>query len=137
MCECVHVSLLNCVYVCWCVTCYYHCCVCLVAARKRYSLHMCVCVHACVCVCVCGRTCVCVCVCLCVFVCVCACNRSTRCCKKTKSIKCQATFRCVHIRIHIYTHICIYVNNRTQSEDVYGVATVSRINKIMGLFCRI
>jgi len=59
--------------------------------------------------------CVCVCVCACVCVCTCACAR----------VYVQVSFiglACVHTLAHRY---------------VYRVATVSRIDKIIGLFCRI
>jgi len=40
------------------------------------------------------------------------------------------TYKHTHILICVYKNMDIYTYN-------YGVATVSRINKIIGLFCRI
>ena len=41
---------------------------------------------------------------------------------------CRNTYICTHVII------CIYMNKKRQ--DCYGVASVSRINKITGLFCK-
>ena len=57
-------------------------------------------------------------------------------------------YRYINIYIHIYmyiisyiyvmyTHVNIHLQNRSCHSFMYGVATVSRIDKIIGLFCRI
>jgi len=68
----------------------------------------CVCVYVCVCVCMCVYVCVCVCVCVCVML----------------SVSVPGGVLCVRETEHL--SIC-----------VYGVATISRLLKIRGLFCRL
>jgi len=60
-------------------------------------------------------TCVCVCVCVCVRVCVCVCTQVTNRVYSTEEV----------VNIFSVRHAC-----------AYGVATVSSIDKIIGLFCR-
>jgi len=75
---------------------------------------MCLCVYVCICVYVYVRMCVWV------YACMCVCVM----CARAKTYRCDKT------------HSCIVVNER--DVDVrYGVATVSRIDKIIGLICRI
>jgi len=78
----------------------------------------------CVCVCVCVRVCVCVCMCVCVRVCV---------------------------RERVLVYLCVdkqptpieHSSNNVESESIllsayaYGVATISRLLKDIGLFCNI
>jgi len=75
------------------------------------DIHMCVCVCVCACVCVFAYGCVCVCVCVFVYVCVCV---------------------CVCLRVFVY--IC---SAKEPYKSNYGVAMISRLLKIIGLFYRI
>jgi len=79
------------------------------------GIYICVCVCVCVCVCasVCVFACGCVCVCVCVFVYVCVCV-------------------CVCLRVFVY--IC---SAKEPYKSNYGVAMISRLLKIIGLFYRI
>jgi len=47
----------------------------------------------------------------------------------------------VYIDMHVCIYMCacihIYIPNDGTPPDCYGVATISRIDKIIGLFCRI
>ena len=43
----------------------------------------------------------------------------------------------IHIDMHVHIHISASVRGPTYIHSGYGVATVSRIDKIIGLFCRI
>jgi len=55
--------------------------------------------------------------------------------------KCVNVHICTCTYIDVYMPICVgvYIHTRTYiySTCIYGVATVSRIDKIIGLFCRI
>jgi len=42
-----------------------------------------------------------------------------------------------HIHIHTHTHTHAYTHKHACIRDWYGVATISRLLKIIGLFCRI
>ena len=87
-------------------------CMC-VSCVCAWSVCVCVCADQCVCVCVCVCVCACVCVCVCVFVCVCA-------------------RVCVRVRAN-----SISTQKRpTCYPPCYGVATISRLLKIIGLFCK-
>jgi len=72
--------------------------------------------------------CECVCVCVCVYKCVCVCVRA---CVRARA------------RVCLYLHMCVYVfaGKYTQLYLLfyfeYGVATISRLVKIISLFCRI
>jgi len=68
-------------------------------------------------VCVCLRACVCVCLCLCVYMYMYI-NRYSH--------------NFIRVCIHMYIHIFVY----DFPDIVYGVALVSRIDKIIGLFCK-
>ena len=104
---CVAVSMSQCV-------CCSVCCSEYVAVRVLYSpQHVYLCCSVCVlqCVCVCVAVCVCVCVCVCVF-----------------------TRACLCVFAHVYfffSPFCVGVGIK-----VWG-GTISRILKIIGLFCRI
>jgi len=118
---------------------------------------VCVCVYVCVCVCVC----VCACVCVCVCVCVCACVTHAHTCAHSSHIQrmprvrfpppplCHHTLRDKHSTRHPMTRNKTAQNEttredttgnngdaRTQVAPHYGVASVSRLLKIIGLFCK-
>ena len=56
--------------------------------------------------------CMCMCLCVCVCVCVCVCAR-------------------------VSVHVCVGMRVRRWEGECYGVASISRLLKIIGLFCRI
>ena len=42
----------------------------------------------------------------------------------------------VYICICVYVHMCVYKYGNAHTSATYGVASVSRIDKIIGLFCK-
>jgi len=147
-----------CVCVCVCVSV----CMCDTSWQMRRVVCV-VCVHACVWVCVCVRVCVwyslakeacsmcCVCVCPCVCMCVIACVCARVCTCVCACVLYGAKAGVGHVtrvvcvwersRVCVCTRdyvcgwsswLCVHVCTRVW----YRVATVSRIDKIMGLFCR-
>jgi len=83
---------------------------------------MCVCVFVCECVCLCVYVCVCACVCVCVYACACV--------HKNDSGN--------HFPPrHAYVLGTVPLHRVRPTRLRYGVATISRLLKIVGLFCRI
>jgi len=115
---------------------------------------VCVCVYVCVCVCMCVCVCVCVCalICLCMSECMCVCSLKkwiTRTIINHKSPRFtdhsyvyMCAFMCVCVCLSVWKWTCVHVCacacacmlkiNRTY----YGVATISRLLKTIGLFCK-
>jgi len=94
-----------------------------------------VCVHVRVCMCSCMYVCVCVCVCVCVGVCA-----SWICSQLTLADYANLPV-CVHVclcvRVCVCVCMCVFVCVCVSWICRYGVATISRLLKIIGLFCRI
>ena len=72
-----------------------------------------------------------VCVCMCVCVCVCVCV-----CKYIYIYIYIYIYTYTYMHIYIYTYKCMYLVFYDQDEICCGVASVSRIDKIIGLFCK-
>jgi hypothetical protein len=115
-----------CVCACICV------CVCV---------RVCACVLLCVCVCVCACVYMCVYVCACVCVCVCVCVRA---CGHACAV-CMCVSVCICVRVcmrvcawfHFLVSACAYTTGQIMSQYCYyGVASISRIDTIIGLFCK-
>ena len=98
----------------------------------------------CVCVCMCACVC-CVCVCVCVFVCVCVCVCVWVCVRVCLCL-CLCLFVCLFVCVYVCVCACVcacvlcckrflesQLNNR---YTTHGVATISRLLKIIGLFCK-
>ena len=56
---------------------------------------------------------------------------------------CCSVLQCVALCIHLLTHSCVYVwctcavyHQFTRERDIYGVATISRLLKMIGHFCK-
>jgi len=96
------------------------------ASASKWLPDLCLCLHL-VCVCVCVCVCICIC-CVCVRACVRVCTRAwvracVRACVKT----------CVH-----FAKMCSLDSSKALVwQKSYEVATISRLLKITGLFCRI
>ena len=108
-----------------------------------------------------GRECVCVrergCVCVCVWMRITLCNTPMRVCVRERACVCVCVCACIRMKYtrklsfrgyaHIHTHtrsLVTYQSDtlpiipiQTMSLRVYGVATISRLLKMIGLFCRI
>jgi len=121
----------------------------------------CVCVHVCVRVCVC--VCVCVCACACVATCISTACGATACaflcvhvCVCLCALVCVRVHACVRVRVPVWllvfpllavqrlgfspqfvTVCCSDLLHLLTSSCCYGVATISRLLQIIGLFCRI
>jgi len=127
-CVCVCVSLRACIRVCVCMCARARACVCVplsLSLSLFFFLSVRVCV--CVCVCVCTRACE-----LCLDVCVCAHMRhDVHVCNKSLTF-CRASFQTKgHLSPSHPKH------STPQSPSLsYGVATNSRLLKIIGLFCK-
>jgi len=106
------------IYACVCISWMFQRCTCITHTYVCKYIRTCLfCACMCVCMCVCLYVCVYVCVFVCVYVCVCVCM-----CVCMRELVCV-----IHVYI-IHAHAC---------NVCCGVATVSRIDKIIGLFCRI
>jgi len=129
------------------------------ATPSPLCVYVCVCVSVCVCVCVvCVRVCVSVCVCLCECVCACACVRVWVCllfvrvCDWARArrrawacvsiyINCVSfnfwctttTFRNIHVCACVWDGVNAY---KHMWAHAYGVASISRLLKMIGLFCK-
>jgi len=102
-------------------------CLLLTCAQNRYILYFRLFMFVCVCVCV--RVCVCVCACV---------NASIHTYAHTSHTHTHTRAR-AHTHTHLSTH-CVYLLMRVlvcMNVCVYGVATISRLLKIIGFFCRI
>jgi len=85
-------------------------------------------------------TCTCIILCVCVCVCVCAREREREERERERGRERERERVCVFLCMHM----CVYVDESSTfrshihpTDRSYGVATVSRIDKIIGLFCRI
>jgi len=70
-----------------------------------------------------------VCVCVCVYVCVHVCVSV-----------CECMCMCMCVRVCVCVCLCVYVREKVlecEAQFSYGVASSSRLLKIIGLFCRI
>ena len=154
VCVCMRVCIRVCSCVCACVRVYL--CVSL-CPRTRVCVYMCARVYACTCVylCVCARACVCTCMC----VCVCVyqgdlldlayssnsladrgqlqgggggarSNESVLSCSLAEQVQQGCNTR---MREDAILYICMCL---MEGNIAYGVASVSRIDKITGLFCK-
>ena len=161
LCVCVCVCLCVCtdVYVCLCVCV----CVCVRVYVSVRAFVRCVrvCVHVCVCTCLCAcvRARVCICVCACVYVCACmhVCNRSIQIqviIEVPRDQRNKLEYDKVRkLKYHNTNNMCVYtapvgqyasiymrvisLNMKIRSNITrYGVATISRLLKIIGLFCK-
>jgi len=91
---------------------------------------VCVCVWVCVCACVSVCACVRVCVYVCVYVCVCVCVCACVC-----VCVCVFVFVCVRAsRTDLHTLLRVDMLRRSCEGHIYGVATISRLLQIIGLF---
>jgi len=101
------------------------------------------------CSCTCVRTCVCLCAwtcsCTCVRTCVCLCAWICRCIRIRKYMHQSLFWHMFRAYVFAYVHDMININMSTCVHvfayvyDIkydYGVASVSRIDKIIGLFCK-
>ena len=117
---------------------------------------MCVNMSVCVCACVWSYACVCMCVCMCVCTCVCVCARPRVCntlqhtCNNCQpltrgnifpaillSVKKQRLTRPFHISDVTHSYVGREFTVLDAFICVYEVATICRLLKIVGLFCRI
>jgi len=109
-----------------------------------------VCVYVCVCVCVCvcvraragaaySYMYICVCVCFCVCIYLCACTRPPRergCVHGCRCMSlCVCARTCVCVCMYACDFVCFY-QDACKRKNVYGVATISRMLKNIGLFCK-
>ena len=81
--------------------------------------------------CVCGCVCECVGVCASVWVCVRVCGRVDLCvCGRGRETETERRVEREREKVCLNVYNCVFVH-------AYGVATISRLFKIIGLFCRI